>query len=101
MQPDLFANNTMRIGHHRRRSCLSRSNRPDRLISNRDLCKLIYRQAADAVLELLQQDGLGPAAFALFQPLSHTHNRPEVCVQRSQRSLENGLIGLAEILPPL
>ena len=57
-----------------------------------------WREAGDSVLELAHQHGLGIAALALFQTLAHAHNRRDPELQRGQRALEHGLIGLGEIL---
>src|SRR6185369_12176158 len=74
------------------------SNGPHRFVGDHDFGELLLAQAGDSFLELTNQYGFGLATFPLFQAFAHTDDRRQSERQCGLCPLENGFIGLAEVL---
>jgi hypothetical protein len=80
---------------------LARADGPYGLIRNNDLCKLLWGKRGNSVSELLLENRVRGSRFALFKALANADDRPESAFHCGLRTLQHGLVGLTEILPPL
>ena len=92
-----------RVGllRHFRGSGLARSDRPDRLVGNRDVRHVGGGEVGETALELDGENVVRLAAFALGEGLSDADDRLEFIFQSGFDALVDGLVGFAEVLSAL
>src|ERR1035437_4432431 len=71
---------------------------PDGFVGNHDLGELLFGEPGDALLELSGEHGFGVAALAIGQEFADADDGRESEFERRSGALEDGLIGLVEIL---
>src|SRR5687768_6115 len=91
----------MSVGGNFRGSGFSGTDRPDGLISDEDLGKLLRGQTRGCALAVIENDGLGLPAFAMFESFADADNGCQADVESCDGFLEHDLIALAEVLAAL
>src|SRR5690606_18186835 len=98
---NFLTNKAMRLFGDLRSGGAARTNSPDRLVSNDYTRELVGGQSSHTVHKLCGKNSFRAAGLALIERFADANDRREALFESSQGALEDGGVGLAEVLAAL